>query len=268
MSREEEVEETGWAAYRLMADVEAIRNDALTKEVVDEHAGNCWADANKSVMMYMIRGSGKLNVVLSHPDEFDTSTWTRVQYLTELRKCYADVDPRALRLINLSNGPITNWPVHQVAKLPAWTSQSGRFVLIGDAAHAMAFYLSMGVSLAIEDARALATALELRSSSQDTTMLATAMHLFEKVRKPRAERIRDASLHAGAMLHLLPGSERDLRDESARRDGAVLESRRGDALLDWTSYGITDKVIRGDCYGYDVDAEMRRQAQEDGILLP
>ena len=42
MSREEEVEETGWAAYRLMADVEAIRNDALTKEVVDEHAGNCW----------------------------------------------------------------------------------------------------------------------------------------------------------------------------------------------------------------------------------
>lgn len=213
----------------------------------------------------MIRGSGKLNLVLSHPDEVDTSTWTREQYLTEMQRYYGDVDPLALRLINLSNGPITNWPVHQVAKLPAWTSRSGKFVLIGDAAHAMAFYLSMGVSLAIEDATALATALELHMSSPDMTPLATAMSLFEKVRKPRAEKVRDASLHAGAMLHLPPGRERDLRDESAKNDHAVIESRRGDALLDWTSYGITDRTIRGDCYGYDVVAEMRRQAREDGI---
>lgn len=225
------------------------------------------ADANKSVMTYMIRGSGKLNVVLSHPDEVDTSIWTREQYLTELRKYYADVDPRALRLIALSNGPITNWPIHQVAKLPAWTSRSGKFVLIGDAAHAMAFYLSMGVSLAIEDATALATALELHTLSPDTTPLAEALSLFQKVRKPRAEKIRDASLHAGAMLHLPPGRERDLRDESAKNDHAVIDSRQGDPLLDWVSYGITDKIIRGECYGYDVVAEMRRQAQGDVTLV-
>lgn len=42
VTREEEVEETGWAAYRLMADVEDVRNDPLTREIVDEHAGNCW----------------------------------------------------------------------------------------------------------------------------------------------------------------------------------------------------------------------------------
>lgn len=225
------------------------------------------ADVNKSVMTYMIRGSGKLNVVLSHPDEIDTSTWTREQYLTELQGFYADVDPRALRLINLSKGPITNWPVHQVAKLPAWTSWSGRSVLIGDAAHAMAFYLSMGVSLAIEDATALGTALELHALGPGTMPLAAAMSLFEKVRKPRAEKIRDASLHAGAMLHLPPGRERDLRDQSAKADHAVTESRQGDPLLDWISYGITDKTIRGDCYGYDVVVEMRRQAHEDGILV-
>lgn len=175
------------------------------------------------------------------------------------------MDPRTLRLINLSKGPITNWPVHQVAKLPAWTSQSGRFVLIGDAAHAMAFYLSMGVSLAIEDATALATALNLHTSNTDRLPLTEAIRLFEKVSKPRAERIRDASLHAGAMLHLPPGVKRDLRDESARNDGAVTESRVGDALLDWVSYGITDKMIREDCYGYDVVTEMREKAQEDGL---
>jgi salicylate hydroxylase len=34
-------------------------------------------------------------------------------------------------------------------------------VLMGDAAHAMAFYLSMGVSMAVEDAEALAECLRM-----------------------------------------------------------------------------------------------------------
>jgi salicylate hydroxylase len=218
-------------------------------------------------MTYMIRDSGKLNLVLSHPDNINTSTWTRDQYLTELHSFYSTMDPRARRLISLSSGPITNWPVHQVAKLPTWISQSGRFALIGDAAHAMAFYLSMGVSLAIEDAAALATALDLHTSHPTDVSLAQAMKVFEKVRKPRAEKIRDASLHAGAMLHLPAGGERELRDESARQDCAVEGARRGgDALVEWVSYGITDRVVRGLCYGYDVVDEIFQQARRDGLV--
>jgi salicylate hydroxylase len=37
-----------------------------------------------------------------------------------------------------------NWPVFQVKPLPRLSSDSGRFLLMGDAAHAMSFYLSMG----------------------------------------------------------------------------------------------------------------------------
>ncbi|KAJ8119087.1 hypothetical protein OPT61_g47 [Boeremia exigua] len=267
ISQEEELEATGWAAYRLMADVEDVKRDQLTKGIVGEHSGNCWADSKRSVMTYMIRDSGKLNLVLSHPDDRDTSTWNREQYLSELRQYYGDLDPRVLRLIDLSNGPITNWPVHQVAKLPTWISQSGKFLLIGDAAHAMAFYLSMGVSLAIEDATALATALDLHTSNRDPLPLKTAIELFQKVRKPRAETIRDASLHAGTMLHLPPGTQRTLRDESAQNDGAVDQAQTGDALLEWISYGITDKKIRQECYGYDIVVEMRRQTREHGFSL-
>ncbi|KAL1601764.1 hypothetical protein SLS60_006679 [Paraconiothyrium brasiliense] len=270
-----ELEATGWAAYRLMVDVEKVRQENLTREIVSEHAGNCWysrispipyvlltiprADTNRSVMTYMIRDSGKLNIVLSHPDDVDTSTWTRKQFLTKIESYYGDMDPRVLHLIKSSTGPVTNWPIHQVVTLPAWTSRSGKFVLIGDAAHAMAFYLSMGVSLAIEDAAALTTALDLHKSNPGTSLV-KAMRLFEDVRKPRAEKIRDASLHAGAMLHLPPGPEKNLRDQSARNDSAVLEAQIGDLLLDWISYGITDKQVREQCYGYDVVFEMRRQA--------
>ncbi|KAJ4984976.1 salicylate hydroxylase (FAD binding domain-containing protein) [Stagonosporopsis vannaccii] len=266
LRREQELEETAWAAYRLMADVNDVKKDPLTKEIVGEHSGNCWADANRSVMTYMIRDSGKLNLVLSHPDDLNTSTWTRDQYLSELHSYYKDLDPRVRRLIDLSTGPITNWPVHQVAKLPTWISQSGKFVLIGDAAHAMAFYLSMGVSLAIEDATALVTALDMYTSDQQELPLKAAMCLFQDLRKERAEKIRDASLHAGRMLHLPPGAERVLRDESAKNDGAVTGAQTGNPLLNWISYGITDKTIRQECYGYDVVAEMRQQARDNSIL--
>lgn len=42
IGRADEVEPTGWAAYRLMADVETVQNDPLTEEIVEEHSGNCW----------------------------------------------------------------------------------------------------------------------------------------------------------------------------------------------------------------------------------
>jgi salicylate hydroxylase len=215
-------------------------------------------------MTYMIRGSGKLNLVLSHPDDVDTSAWTREQYLAEIQRFYSDMDPRVRRLINLGTGPITNWPIYQVAKLPNWTSKSRKFVLIGDAAHAMAFYLSMGVSLAIEDATALAMSLDMHVDEPAEVSLARAIGLFEKVRKSRAEKIRDASLHAGAILHLPPGYQRDLRDRSATNDSVIDEARNGDALLNWVSYGITDKTIRDECYGYDVAVDMLEQARADG----
>ena len=214
-------------------------------------------------MTYMIRGSDKLNLVLSHPDTVDTSAWTQDQYRAELASLCADMDPRVQRLVALASGPVTNWPVHQVRPLPSWTSQAKNFVLIGDAAHAMAFYLSMGVSLAIEDASALAAALAHHVSRPDTLSLASAVTLFERVRKPRAEKMSAASQHAGEMLHLGPGPDRDKRDAAATRDGAEgAEETRGDALTEWTSYGITDRRIREWCYGYDVLEEVESKAQQ------
>jgi hypothetical protein len=48
-------------------------------------------------------------------------------------------------LIDMMKPNPANWPVFQVKLLPRLTSKSGKFLLMGDAAHAMAFYLSLGV---------------------------------------------------------------------------------------------------------------------------
>ena len=222
-------------------------------------------------MTYMVKNSAKLNLVLSHPDDIDTGTWTQEQYLGELRRTYGDMDISVQHLLDLISGPITNWPVFQVRTLPTWVSKSGKFVLMGDAAHAMAFYLSMGVSLAVEDAAALTSCLERHTSHPDKVSLASTIKAFEEIRKPRAKLVRDASLNAGNMLHVPPGNERDARDTAARRDG-VLESgvdgiASSEFLVKSSRYGITDKNIRDWCYGYDV-VEAVRKMDTNELSLP
>ncbi|KAF2729734.1 FAD/NAD(P)-binding domain-containing protein [Polyplosphaeria fusca] len=220
-SDQEWLEATGWAAYRAMAPVNDVKADSSTAEIVREHAGNCWADDQKSLMTYMVQGSRNLNLVFSHRDNVNTSDWTQAELHEEFKRMASDMDPRVRRLVDMVDSPINNWPVFQVKTLPNWVSNSGRFVLIGDAAHAMAFYLSMGVSLAVEDATALASALEQHTSDADSITLSTAVKKFEEARKPRVELIRDASLHAGTMLHLPPGRDRVVRDEAALKDGFI-----------------------------------------------
>jgi len=218
-------------------------------------------------MTYMVRESAKLNLVISHRDDVDTSSWSQEQFHAELKRLTTGMDPRVRRIVNLIKAPITNWPVYQVRNLPTWISESGKYVLMGDGAHAMAFYLSMGVSLAVEDAAALASALELHIKAPSQTSLPEAMQIFEEVRKPRAEAVRNASLHAGNMLHLGPGSQRDARDQAAMNDGVYDEAlRKGDPLTEWISYGITDKTIRDWCYGYDVIETMKSLAARRKFL--
>jgi salicylate hydroxylase len=59
----------------------------------------------------------------------------------------ADAISSLTKLIAMMRPNPQNWPTFQVKPIKKWVSDSGKFVLMGDAAHAMAFYLSMGQSI-------------------------------------------------------------------------------------------------------------------------
>jgi salicylate hydroxylase len=255
------LQKTGWAAYRKMVPVSALQNDKSTEFLAREHGGNCWAGDGKCLMAYLVRGASLLNLVLSHKDDIDTSSWAPDQYDKEISSLFADAGKVPKKLLELSNPGAVNYPVEQVASLPSWTSTSGKLALIGDAAHAMAFYLSMGVSMAVEDAETLAHCLALKGAGGAS--LKMAMDVFERVRKGRAERVRDASKHAGNVLQIV-GGEREERDRGIRDDGVEIGVRDGESEEDefWKSgcrYGIADQRIREWCYGYDVVEEVGKE---------
>lgn len=175
------------------------------------------------------------------------------------------------QLLDLSLPRIVNYPVYAVPPLQHWTHPSGRFTLLGDAAHAMAFYLSMGVSLAVEDAVSLAAVLDLSCSESSTpyaSELQKALSVFEEARKRRAESVQRASLRAGDSFHVVDGREREGMYELMRHTNEDFDVSP-DSLevavngqLDYDTAraigGLANKKTRDWCYGYDAIADVTR----------
>lgn len=127
----------------------------------------------------------------------------------------------------------------------------------------MAFYMSMGVSLAVEDAVSLATVLNLAfpdpGTSPDTKKLKDALAVFEEVRKRRADNVQRASLRAGYSFHVADGKEREAMYRLMRHtneDFEVMEDcldigSNGRDRIDCAVGGIANKKTRDWCYGYD-----------------
>lgn len=252
------LQKTGWAAYQLTARISALLTHPLTLPLARDQSCNCWAGDNRSTLTYLTKDAKNVDIVLSHPDDIDTSSFRPPQYRGAVEAALADASPTLQALLAVANPKIHNWPVYQVKSLPRWTSRSGKFVLMGDAAHAMAFHLSMGVALAVEDAEVLAICLSLMAATKGT--LEHAMRIFELVRKPRVEAAREASLYAGRMLHLGAGEERSRRDramaEDGERDGRVEGEESGKFWEQRKGYGIADQGMRDWCYGYDAEEEV------------
>jgi salicylate hydroxylase len=177
-------------------------------------------------------------------------------------------DPSVQKLLDISLPRIVNYPVHAVPPLSSWTHSSGRFTLVGDAAHAMAFYLSMGVSLAVEDAVSLAKVLDLAfptsCAAPKANQLKAALSVFEEVRKRRATAVQKASLRGGNSYHVPAGKERDILHKVMSNPNEIVEvcaAGLGDGAeihdeISCAVGGMMNRRTRDWCYGYDAVGEI------------
>ncbi|KAJ6783396.1 hypothetical protein PWT90_05856 [Aphanocladium album] len=251
---------TGLAAVRTMAEVAQMKADPLLADIADleTYSSHLWIAPGKSVMAYLIREASLFNVVLSHPDDIDMSKFTTDEYRAFARDLVKGFEPKVQRLIEVLLPKMQNFPVHSVPPLQSWTDTAGRFTLVGDSAHAMAFYLSMGVSMAVEDAVSLATVLELACPAGDGhepvdhAKLKTALQVFESARKERVRIVQASSLHGGNLLHLQDPAAREQMYTALRADG-LPDSGISEAELATESlpYGLADLRLRDWCFAYD-----------------
>jgi len=101
------------------------------------------------------------------------------QRLMELHGDWAAPVPQLIQ----SATDILNLAIHDIPNLPRW--HSGRTILIGDAAHAVAPHSGQGASMALEDAQYLAKLLRESNGLQLERVFAE----FEQHRRPRTDKV-------------------------------------------------------------------------------
>src|SRR4051812_9075987 len=122
------------------------------------------------------------------------------------------------------------WPMYTSKPLDRWVSNSGKLVILGDAAHVMVPYMSQGISdlpllythfipsrllihpgaaMAVEDGAALAEALNHAHSVDD---IIPVLNVYQEVRIKRSSQMQQASLVNGVVWHFPDGPEQEARD--------------------------------------------------------
>ncbi|MCP3098430.1 FAD-dependent monooxygenase [Myxococcus sp. K15C18031901] len=139
--------------------------------------------------------------------------WTDLAGFRAAYAGFADPARSALARVDRLDGLLHNDIEDCLA--PRWWRP--RAVLLGDAAHAVTPNLGQGAGLAIEDAAALAWLLATMGPSDE------ALARYERLRRPRAERIRDRSWVLGKVSQWEGGLARTVRD----------------AVLSWTPESVS-----------------------------
>jgi salicylate hydroxylase len=145
-----------------------------------------WLGSGRHVVAYPVPGALNLVAVTAGPLEGAFESWH-----APVRDLVRAAAPAMQHALFTRDAP------------PAW--QRGRVVLLGDAAHPMPPFLAQGAAQAIEDAVALALALDLDG--------------YEAARRPRVERVVAASIAGGHEYHLPDGPEQRRRDERIAASG-------------------------------------------------
>ncbi|NUL46507.1 NAD(P)-binding protein [Cellulosimicrobium funkei] len=195
---------SGTAAYRALVPVTGA-------EDWEWGTSKMWIGPGRHFLVYPIRSDRLINVVAvvpAHGGERDS--WTAPGDPAQLAAEFAGWDPVVTGLIERVTDTF-QWGLFDRHPLTAWTS--GRLALLGDAAHAMLPHLGQGGSQTIEDAFALAAALE----GVPAVDAPAALVRYQELRLDRANAVQLASLEAGHLYDSMAEEDYDARDERIRR---------------------------------------------------
>lgn len=225
-------------------------SDPEVAHLMSDVNANSWIGHKRHVMAYPIRQGAMYNLVMSHPGQAAPGKWNEPGNLDEMKAIFDDFDPVLKRVLGKVKGCL-KWKLADLPPLPKWVSESGRVILIGDAAHAMVPYLAQGASMAIEDGAALAECLS-RVQSRDE--ISRYLGVFESVRKSRCERIQEGSRINGETWHMPDGPQQEARDKALGKDHTQEEPTRTNGEAPHPNLW-SDKGFQPWLFGHDVFAE-------------
>ncbi len=199
---------SGYVAYRGAVPMEQVARHADLRDVV------AWIGPGLHFVQYPLRSGRMYNqVAVFRSDAFrrGEADWGTPEELEQRFSACCEHVQESIPLIGRDN----RWPMYDRLPIPSWVK--GRIALLGDAAHPMLQYLAQGGCQAIEDASALAAALDRHGGRTATgANVETALLAYQEARAPRTARVQRAARTWGDIWHL-DGAAKLVRDELFRQ---------------------------------------------------
>jgi salicylate hydroxylase len=235
-------------AYRATVPADVMLSDPKVSHLMTDPNTNLWFGHERHIVAYPIRKGTIYNVFMSHPGKGSVGRWNEPGNVEEMRRHFSNWDPVIQQVLSHIE-ECRKWKLAYLPPLEKWVSDSGRVVLIGDAAHGMLPYMAQGAAVSIEDGAALAECIDRAESVSDLQRLLSA---FEMIRKPRCEAISGSTLANADVWHLPDGPAQQARD---RKLGKVDEKEAKKETGDVDKWSGKDQQ-RG-LFGYDTVKEVR-----------
>ncbi|KAF7350625.1 FAD/NAD(P)-binding domain-containing protein [Mycena sanguinolenta] len=140
------------------------------------------------IFAYPIRRGNFINISVAHHDTRDPdTTGIRRPRRRHSGEAFEGLCDRFKGLVDAARNPRT-WQVRKLPVLPTWIK--GNVAILGDAAHAMWPTYGQGFAVGLEDAATIATLLPKGTKPSE---IGGRLQIFEKIRKPRGERVSKMS---------------------------------------------------------------------------
>ncbi|KAJ7166349.1 hypothetical protein C8R43DRAFT_985591 [Mycena crocata] len=194
---------SGLAAYLCTVPNAVLRDDPVLAFQTGEKSGMAafhGGDPRKRVLVFPADAEN-FQIVAYHPENawverFTQSGSSIIKYVPAERAVedFLDFHPSIQKMLASATTPDV-WRIRDLERLPDWNS--GKAILVGDAAHAVTPHFGQGCNIAIEDGEALGYFLtDLSSPAQ----IPAALESFQAIRVPRAHMVQFASRQVGGLL--------------------------------------------------------------------
>ncbi|KAF8892106.1 hypothetical protein BD779DRAFT_1670451 [Infundibulicybe gibba] len=244
--------DSGHSFYTAIIPSHKLRADPEWAKWVDVPEWPMWMSDSRSVLCYPVRDGEEYCIQVYWPDNEikadapNDEGWDVV--------CSTDVidftgySPMIARLFKLAPTALRTKHVIR-SHIEDWVDETGKLLLIGEAAHPLLPCSTHSTSLVVEDAQVLGVLMSrLRSWDQ----LPQFMEAFQDIRQGRCHHVYYCELNNAALVTLPPGEHRDMRNAGMR-----LSLQAGDCEWDENQLRAQWDEI-GEVFGYNA-----REAAED-----
>lgn len=166
---------------------------SLPSEIDSERNVSVWLAPGAHLVHYPVGDGSMVNLVAVTADRNATESWGEETPKEEVLQRFEGWSQTPRAVIGAAE-QFRRWSLFEAPLLPDWGKD--HVTLLGDAAHGMFPFVAQGAASALEDAVVLAN--ELRGTED----FDAGLRAYERIRKPRVQKIQSAARNIGRIYHL------------------------------------------------------------------